>query len=113
MAVIAHCMTYALTVIAVIIGQCRGAIPEPSGSGYFGLGKALIPVCCVALPWCAGVIVAYLAPSANHCIIGYFGVALGIGALLTVYAWIALRNGTPSVPGAGGAPLDIPEAADA
>lgn len=55
-------------------------------------------MCCVALLWCVGVIVAYLAPAANHYIIGYFGVALGIGALLTIYAWSALRNGTARCP---------------
>lgn len=113
MAVIAYYLTYALTVIAVMVGQRRKSIPEPTGTGYFGLGKALIPVCCVALLWCVGVIVAYLAPSANHYIIGYFGVALGLGALLTIYAWNALRNGTAAVPGAAGAPLEVPEAADA
>ena len=44
-------------------------------------------------------IVAYLAPAANHYIIGYFGVALGIGAVLTVYAWSGLSNGRASMPG--------------
>jgi amino acid transporter len=113
MAVIAYYLTYACTMIAVIVGNHRKTIPAAPGPGYFDLGRWLVPVCGVALLWCVGVIVAYLAPTANHYIIGYFGVALGIGAVLTVYAWSALNSGRGSVPGVAGAPLDIPGGADA
>jgi amino acid transporter len=113
MAVIAYYLTYACTMIGVMIGHRRRTIPEPPGPGYFSLGNALVPVCVVALLWCVAVIVAYLAPESNHYIIGYFAVALGIGALLTIYAWSALSSGRGAVPGVGGAPVDVPEAADA
>lgn len=112
MAVIAYYLTYGATMVAVIAGSRRKQIPEPNGPGYFGLGKALVPVCSVALLWCIGVIAAYLAPSENHYIIGYFGVAIVIGIALTIYAWSALRSGRASMPGAN-TPLEIPEGADA
>lgn len=116
MAVIAYYLTYGATMIAVMIGHRRNRIPEPEGSGYFSLGRGLIPVASVALLWCIGVIAAYMAPSENHYIIGYFAVALGIGALLTIYAWSALRSGRGSVPGAAGSPVlgieDLAETSD-
>lgn len=93
MAVIAYYLTYALTMIAVIAGHRSRRIPEPPSAGYFGLGRALVPVACAGLVWAVAVIVAYLAPAANHYIIGYFALALGIGAALTLYAWPAIRNG--------------------
>lgn len=98
MAVIAYYLTYGATMIAVMVGHRRGSIPEPPGHGYFSLGRSLVPVASIALLWCIGVIVAYLAPSANHYIIGYFAVALGIGALLTIYAWRALKRGAAWMP---------------
>lgn len=97
MAVIAYYLTYAATMVAVMIGHRTGRIPEV-GPGHFGLGRWLVPVCAVALLWCGIVIVAYLAPAANHYIFGYFGAALGIGAILTVYAWSALKRGDAAVP---------------
>ena len=112
MAVIAYYLTYAATMVAVIAGSRRKQIPEPNGPGYFGLGKTLVPVCSVALVWCIGVIAAYLAPSSNHYIIGYFGVALVIGIGLTIYAWSALKSGRASMPGAQ-TPFETPEPADA
>jgi hypothetical protein len=97
MAVVAYYLTYGTTVVGVIAGHLRGRIPEP-GPGYFGLGRFLLPVCGVALLWCVGVCAAYLIPKENHYIIGYFGVALGLCALLTVYAWWAIRTGRASLP---------------
>lgn len=97
MAVIAYYLTYGATMIAVMVGHRRKAIPD-ARPGHFGLGRWLIPVASIGLLWCAIVIVAYLAPAANHYIIGYFAAALGIGALLTVYAWSALRSGRAAVP---------------
>lgn len=97
MAVVAYYLTYGTTVIGVIAGHLKGRIPEP-GPGYFGLGRFLLPVCGVALLWCVGVCAAYLIPKENHYIIGYFGAALGLCALLTVYAWWAIRTGRASLP---------------
>ena len=103
MAVIAYYLTYGATMIAVMIGHRKNKIPD-AGPGHFGLGRWLIPVSVIALIWCLIVIVAYLAPAANHYIIGYFAAALGIGALLTIYAYSALKSGRASVPDAGAAP---------
>jgi len=97
MAVIAYYLTYAATMIAVIIGDRKNRIPEV-GPGHFGLGRWLVPVSVVALLWCTIVIVAYLWPAANHYIFGYFGGAMVIGALLTIYAWSGLKSGRASVP---------------
>ena len=97
MAVIAYYLTYAATMIAVIIGDRKNRIPEV-GPGHFGLGRWLVPVSVVALIWCTIVIVAYLWPAANHYIFGYFGGAMVIGALLTIYAWSGLKSGRASVP---------------
>lgn len=98
MAVIAYYLTYALTMVGVMVGHRLGRIPEPKGSGYFGLGKGLLPVASLGLLWAVAVIVVYLAPAENHYIIGYFAIALGIGALLTVYAWTALKSGKAKMP---------------
>jgi hypothetical protein len=98
MAVIAYYLAYALTMVAVMIGHRAGRIPEPKGTGYFGLGKTLVPVACLGLLWAVAVIVLYLAPAENHYIIGYFGIALGIGALLTIYAWSAIKSGRAKMP---------------
>ena len=56
--------------------------------------------------WCVAVILAYLLPSANYYVAGYFAVALAIGALFTVYAWWALRTKRAAVP-----PTHAPELA--
>ena len=97
MAVIAYYLTYAATMVAVMVGQRNGRIPS-AGPGHFGLGRWLVPVCVIALAWCGVVIVGYLLPAANHYIIGYFAAALGLGALLTIYAYAGLRSGRARVP---------------
>ncbi|WP_197377103.1 APC family permease [Mycolicibacterium baixiangningiae] len=98
MAVIAYYLSYVLTMVAVLVGHKTGRIPEPKGTGYFGLGKTLVPVTCLGLLWAVTVIVSYLSPAANRYIIGYFGIALGIGAFLTIYAWSAIKSGRAKLP---------------
>jgi amino acid transporter len=102
MASVAYYFTYGATIIAVMVGERRGSIPT-AAPGLFSLGKALLPVAVVGLAWCVAVILAYMLPTVNHYVAGYFGVALGIGALFTVYAWTAIRTGRASVPQATGA----------
>jgi len=99
MAVIAYYLTYALTMLGVIVGHKMGRIPEPpKGAGYFGLGKALVPVASIGFLWAMAVVTLYLTPAENHYIIGYFAIALGMGAALTGYAWWALKSGKAKVP---------------
>jgi amino acid transporter len=109
MASVAYYFTYGATIIAVIIGDRRGTIPaaEP---GHFSLGKKLIPVALLGLAWCVAVILAYMLPKVNHYVAGYFAVALGIGALFTIYAWTAIRSGRATVPRQRGA--DVAHATD-
>jgi amino acid transporter len=97
MASVAYYVTYAATLVAVMVGARKGSIPDAPPE-YFGLGKALIPVALAGLTWCIGVTLAYTLPTVNHYVAGYFAVALGIGALFTVYAWWALRSGRASLP---------------
>jgi amino acid transporter len=107
MASVAYYFTYGATIIAVIVGERKGSIPE-AGPGLFSLGKSLIPVALIGLAWCVAVILAYMLPKVNHYVAGYFAVALGIGALFTIYAWASIRRGSASVPetGAGISTLD-------
>jgi amino acid transporter len=97
MAAAAYYMTYGATMIAVLIGHAKGKIPSTK-SEHFGLGKWLVPVTFASLLWCVAVILGYLLPSVDHYVAGYFGIALLIGALFTVYAFWALRTGRASVP---------------
>jgi amino acid transporter len=107
MASVAYYFTYGATIIAVIVGERKGSIPD-AGPGLFSLGKSLIPVALIGLAWCVAVILAYMLPKVNHYVAGYFAVALGIGALFTIYAWTAIRRGSASVPetGAGVSTVD-------
>jgi amino acid transporter len=102
MASVAYYFTYAATLVAVIIGQRKGSIPDAS-PGQFSLGRAIIPVALAGLGWCVAVVLGYTLPKVNHYVAGYFAVALGIGAVFTVYAWWALRTGRASLP----QPVDV------
>jgi amino acid transporter len=97
MAAVAYYFTYGSTIIGVIWGHFKKRIPE-APPDHFGLGRWLIPVSVLAVAWCLAVILAYLLPTVNHYVAGYFAVALGIGALFTVYAWWALRTKRAAVP---------------
>lgn len=97
MAAVAYYFTYGSTIIGVLWGHAKKRIPE-APPDHFGLGRWLVPVAVVALVWCVAVILAYMLPKANHYVAGYFAVALGIGALFTIYAWWALRTNRASVP---------------
>ncbi len=97
MAAVAYYFTYGSTIIGVLWGHVRKTIPE-APPDHFGLGRWLVPVSVVALGWCVAVILAYMLPKVNHYVAGYFAVALGIGALFTVYAWWALHERKASVP---------------
>ena len=97
MAAVAYYFTYGSTIIGVLWGHAKKRIPD-APPDHFGLGRWLVPVSVVAVAWCVAVILAYMLPKVNHYVAGYFGVALGIGALFTVYAWWALRTGRASVP---------------
>jgi amino acid transporter len=104
MASVAYYFTYGATIIAVLVGERKGTIPA-AAPGHFSLGKRLIPVALIGLAWCVAVILAYMLPKVNHYVAGYFAIALGIGALFTIYAWSAIRSGRASVPqGEGAAP---------
>lgn len=92
MASVAFYLTYAATLIAVIVGERRGSIPGAL-PGHFGLGKWLVPVALVGLTWCVSTILAYTLPAANRYVAGYIAVALGIGGVFTAYAWLAVRRG--------------------
>jgi amino acid transporter len=100
MASVAFYFTYGATIIAVMVGERRGSIPSAL-PGHFGLGKWLIPVALLGLAWCVATILAYTLPQVNRYVVGYFGVALGIGAVFTVYAWWSLRSGRASLPPTG------------
>jgi hypothetical protein len=97
MAAVAYYFTYGSTMIGVLWGNAKKRIPT-APPDHFGLGRWLVPVTLLALTWCVAVILAYMVPKVNHYVIGYFGVALGIGALFTIYAWLALHNKKASVP---------------
>lgn len=97
MAAVAYYFTYGSTILGVIWGHIKKRIPE-APPDHFGLGRWLIPVAVLGVMWCLAVILAYLLPSANYYVAGYFAVALGIGALFTVYAWWALRTKRAAVP---------------
>jgi amino acid transporter len=97
MAAVAYYFTYGSTIIGVLWGHARKQIPD-APPDHFGLGRWLVPVASVALVWCVAVILAYMLPTANHYVAKYFGEALGIGVLFTVYAWWALHSGKADVP---------------
>jgi hypothetical protein len=101
MASVAFYVTYAATLIAVMVGERKGSIPGAL-PGHFSLGKRLIPVALAGLTWCVATILAYTLPKVNRYVVGYFAVALGIGAVFTAWAWWAVRSGRASVPPAGG-----------
>lgn len=105
MAAVAYYFTYGSTILGVIWGHIKKRIPE-APADHFGLGRWLIPVAVLGVGWCLAVILAYLLPSANYYVAGYFAVALGIGALFTIYAWWALRTKRAAVP-----PTHAPELA--
>jgi amino acid transporter len=97
MAAVAYYFTYGSTILGVLWGHFKQRIPD-APADHFGLGRWLVPVSALGVGWCVAVIVAYLLPSVNHYVAGYFAVALGIGALFTIYAWWALRTGHAAVP---------------
>lgn len=97
MAAVAYYFTYGSTIIGVLWGHAKKRIPG-APAGHFGLGRGLVPVCIIALAWCIAVILAYMLPKVNHYVAGYFAVALGIGALFTIYAYWALGKGKASIP---------------
>jgi amino acid transporter len=105
MASVAFYFTYAATLIAVMVGERNGSIPDAS-AGHFSLGKWLIPVALLGLTWCVATILAYTLPKVNRYVAGYFAVALGIGAVFTAYAWWALRSGRASLPPTGSEALE-------
>jgi amino acid transporter len=97
MAAVAYYFTYGATIIGVLWGHAKKRIPD-APPDHFGLGRYLVPVSVIAVLWCVAVILAYMLPKVNHYVAGYFAVALGIGALFTVYAYWALATGKASVP---------------
>jgi amino acid transporter len=97
MAAVAYYFTYGSTILGVLWGHFKKKIPE-APADHFGLGRWLVPVGLLGVAWCLAVILAYLLPSANYYVAGYFAVALGIGVLFTIYAWWALRTKRAAVP---------------
>jgi|SRR5271165_3819677 len=97
MASAAYYFTYGSTMIAVLVGHFKRKIPIAAPDN-FGLGRWLVPTTIAALGWCIAAILAYMLPSVNHYVAGYFGIALLIGAVFTVYAWWALKSGRASIP---------------
>jgi amino acid transporter len=97
MASAAYYFTYGSTMIAVLVGHFKRRIPAADAQ-HFGLGRWLVVTTIAALAWCVAAILAYMLPSVNHYVAGYFGVALGIGVIFTVYAWWALKSGRASIP---------------
>jgi amino acid transporter len=97
MAAVAYYFTYGSTILGVLWGHAKQKIPD-APADHFGLGRWLVPVGVLGIAWCLAVILAYLLPTVNHYVAGYFAVALGIGALFTIYAWWAIRTGKASVP---------------
>jgi amino acid transporter len=97
MAAVAYYFTYGSTILGVLWGHFKRKIPD-APADHFGLGRWLVPVAVLGVAWCLAVILAYLLPSANYYVAGYFAVALAIGALFTIYAWWALRTRRAAVP---------------
>lgn len=77
---VAYYTTYLLTMVATVYGQRRGTIPT-APSGYFNLGRWLVPLAGVGIVWSLVVIAYGTLPEDNRVAAEYFGYALLIGIL--------------------------------
>lgn len=81
---VAYYATYILTMIAALIGDQRGNIPE-TASHYFNLKGWLRPMAYIGIVWSIIVVAYGTLPSVNRVAAEYFGFALLIGI-----AWWAI-----------------------
>jgi amino acid transporter len=96
---VAFYATYILTMIAALIGDRRGNIPE-APERYFNLGKWLRPMAWIGIIWSIIVVAYGTLPVGNRIAAEYFGFAL----LLGVVWWAVvlrgrLQRGEAGVPG--------------
>jgi hypothetical protein len=81
-------LTYGSTCVAVLIAHKRGTIPD-APAGYFGLGKALVPLAVTCVVFSVAVIVFMIGPASSHTVLWY---ALGFEAAGAVWYLAAVRR---------------------